>query len=174
MGGKIQPETKNKVDAVAWAHGEPVSRLGEHHERFQTKTRSEHSRIIPHQPVFFEAFEETVNEGMHRPETLAQVVSLEEEEAQERTIPEHPKQLHLTLDASLTVQKRRRYLSSMPSSIEELRKKYWVMTHMWLLAKMRQHSRPLYTDLDEKTWNNFLEELVNRENFNFRRAGGGS
>ena len=34
---------------------------------------------------------------------------------------------------------------------------------MWLLAKMRQ-----YADLDEKTWNNFLEELLNRENSNFR------
>ena len=36
---KIQSETKNKVDAVALAHGEPTSlssasRLGEHHERF--------------------------------------------------------------------------------------------------------------------------------------------
>ena len=66
-------------------------------------------------------------------QTLAQVVRPEEQEAQERTKPEHPKQLHLTLDANLTVQTRRRYLSSMPSSIEELRKKYWVMTQMWLL-----------------------------------------
>ena len=81
------------------------------------------------------------------------MVSVEEEEAQERTKPEQPKQLHVTLDANLSVQTRRRYLSSMTATIEDLRRKYWVMTHMWQLATMRQPSRPMYTDLDEKTWN---------------------
>ena len=66
------------------------------------------------------------------------------------------------------------YLSCMPATIEDLRRKYWVMTHMWQLAKMRQPSRPMYADLDEKTWSNFLEELLNRENFNFRREIEGS
>ena len=54
-------------------------------------------------------------------------MSLEEEEEQERSKLEQPKQLHLTLDANLTVQTRRRYVSSMPSSIEELRKKNWLL-----------------------------------------------
>ena len=45
---------------------------------------------------------------------------------------------------------------------------------MWLLAKMRQPSRPMYADLDEKTWNDFLEELQNREHLNFRREIEGS
>ena len=98
---------------------------------------------------YFEAFEEKVNEGRLRSETLAQVVSVEEEEAQERTKPEQPKQLHLTLDANLTVQTRRGYLSSMPATIEDLRRKYCFMTHMRQLAKMRQPSRPMYADLDE-------------------------
>ena len=48
------------------------------------------------------------------------------------------------------------------------------MTHMWLLAKMRQPNSPMFADLDEKTWNTFLEELLNRENFNFRRKVEGS
>ena len=48
------------------------------------------------------------------------------------------------------------------------------MTHMWLLAKMRQPSRAMYADLDERTWTTFLEELLNRENFNFRREIEGS
>ena len=102
------------------------------------------------------------------------MISLEEEEAQERVKPEQPKQLHLTLDANLTVQTRRRFLSSMPRTVEDLRRKYWVMTHMWLLAKMRQPSRAMYADLDEHTWNTFLEELLNRENFNFQREIEGS
>ena len=93
-------------------------------------------------------------------------MSLEEEEALERTKPEQPRQLHLTLDANLTVQTRRRYLSSMPSSIEEVRKKCWV-------AKMRQ-PRPMFAEIDEQTWNSFLEELLNREKFNFRRESEGS
>ena len=53
---------------------------------------------------YFEVSEEKVNEGRLRAETLAQVISLEEEEAQERSKPEHPKQLDLgkpnTTDAS--------------------------------------------------------------------------
>ena len=74
----------------------------------------------------FEAFEEKINEGRLRAETLAQVISLEEEEAQERSKPEHPKQLHLTLEAHLTLQTRRRFISSMPKTVEQLRTKYQV------------------------------------------------
>ena len=168
---KIQSETKTKVDAVARAPGEPISHLPADWESIMKGARQKYGARIPEyyftSQSYFEAFDEKVNEGWLRPETLAQVVSLGEEEAQERTQQERPKQLHLTLDANLTVQTRRRYLSSMPSSIEELRKKYWVMTQMWLLAKMRQPSRPKNADLDEKTWNNFLAELLNCENFNF-------
>ena len=175
---KIQSETKSKVDAVARAHGEPISHLPADWESIMKGFKQKHGANIPEYYLpcqsFFEAFEEKVSEGRLRQETLAQVVSLEEEEAQERSKPEQPKQLHLTLDANLTVQTRRRYLSSMPVTIEDLRRKYWVMTHMWLLAKMRQPSRPMYSDLDERTWNNFLEELLNRENINFRREIEGS
>ena len=68
---KIQSETKTKVDAVAQA-------LGEHHEMFQTEIRCEHSRILfSPASLYFEAFDEKVNEGRLRPETLSQVVSLE-------------------------------------------------------------------------------------------------
>ena len=175
---KVQCETKTKVDAVARAHGEPISHLPADWESIMKGYKQKHGANIPEYYLpsqsYFEAFEENLNEGRLRPETLAQVVSVEEEEAQERTKPEQPKQLHLTLDANLTVQTRRRYLSCMPVTVEDLRRKYWVMTHMWQLAKMRQPSRPMYADLDEKTWNNFLEELLNRENFNFRREIEGS
>ena len=175
---KVQCETKTKVDAVARAHGEPISHLPADWESIMKGYKQKHGANIPEYYLpsqsYFEAFEEKVNEGRLRPETLAQVVGVEEEEAQERTKPEQPKQLHLTLDENLTVQTRRRYLSCMPATIEDLRRKYWVMTQKWQLAKMRQPSRPMYADLDEKTWNNFLEELLNRENFNFRREIEGS
>ena len=167
---KVHSETKNKVDAVARAHG-ICWQIG---KGFRQKYGARIPEYYLPSQSYFEAFEEKINAGRLRPETLAQVVSLEVEEAQEKVKPEQPKQLHLTLDANLTVQTRRRYLSSMPRWVEELRKKYWVMTHMWLLAEMRQPSRAMTADLDEKTWNTFLEELLNRENFNFQRETEGS
>ena len=85
---------------------------------------------------YFEVFEEKVNEGRLRAETLAQVISLEEEEAQERSKPEHLKQLYLTLEANLTPQTRRRFISQMPTSVEHLRIKYQVLSNLWLLAKL--------------------------------------
>ena len=170
---KIQSETKNKVDAVTRAHGEPISHLPAEWRSIMKGFKQKHGANIPEYYLpsqsYYEAFEEKVNEGRLRPVALAQVVSLEGEEAQERTKPEQPKQLHVTLDANLTVQTCRRYLSSMPSSVGELRWKHWVMTHIWLLAKMRQPSRPINADLDEKTWNNFPEGPLRREIFNFRR-----
>ena len=110
-----------------------------------------------------------INEGRLRAETLAQVISLEEEEAQERSIPEHPKQLHLTLEANLTLQTRRRYISSMPKTVEQQRTKYQVLSNMWLLAILRQPGRALCRDLDERTWPLFLDGLLNRKNFAFQR-----
>ena len=109
---KIQSETKKKVDAVARAHGEPISHLPADWQSIMKSFKQKHGENIPEcyllSQSYCEAFEEKVNEGR------LQVVSLEEE-AQERTKPEQSKQLHLTLDANLTVQTRRRYLSSMPA-----------------------------------------------------------
>ena len=35
------------------------------------------------------------------------------------------------------IRTRKRFLSTIPSNIEELRQKHGVMTHLWLLAQMR-------------------------------------
>ena len=108
---KIQSETNNRVDAVARANGEPISHLPADWESIMKGFRQKYGARIPEfyllSRSYFEAFEEKVNEGRLRPETLAQVVSLEEEEAQEKVKPEQPKQLHQTLAANLTVQTRR-------------------------------------------------------------------
>ena len=47
-----------------------------------------------------------------------------------------------------------------PTSTEELRDKYVIMSNMWLLAQMRQPGRHLYADL--------LSELLSTRNFRFR------
>ena len=93
------------------------------------------------------------------PETLAQVASLTEEHRQKQSKSEGNRQLGLNLHNSLTIQFKRRYISTMSSTIEVLWDKYEVMTHMWLLTQMRQLGRPLYVDLTEPTFNRFLDEL---------------
>ena len=72
------------------------------------------------------------------------MVSLEEEETEERSKPEHPKQLHLTLEAKLTLQTRRRFISQIPKTVEQLRTKFQVLSNMWLLAQLLQPGRALY------------------------------
>ena len=94
-----QSETKAKIDAVRTSVL-PSVRMGEDAQDF--------------------------HDGRLRAETLAQVISLEVEEAQERSKPEHPKQLHLTLETNLTLRTRHRFISSMPKKVEQLRTKYQV------------------------------------------------
>ena len=62
----------------------------------------------------------------------------------------------------------------MANTIEELRNKYQVMTHMWLLAQMRQPTRPAYSDLKETTFTKFLDELLSEKNSLLEREVAGS
>ena len=64
----------------------------------------------------------------------------------------------------------------MPRNVEDLRAKYTVMKHLWLLAQMRQPGRHAFSDLGKDTWTDLLEELLNKDNFLFERQieGGGT
>ena len=171
--GRLQSDTKAKLDAVTMAHGEPVSRLPEDWDSVMEAFLNKYGKDIPEDRLpsqsYFESFEEKLNGNRLKPETLAQVISQEEEETQEQRRPEPSRQLHLTLDANLTVQTKRRYMSSMPVSVEDLRTKYAIMSNMWLLGQMRQPGRSLYADLTKDTFPNFLEILLSKKNFMFRR-----
>ena len=101
---------------------------------------------------YYEAFEESLHDGTIQAETLSHVVSIAEEQKQRAGRPEHPKQLGLHLDSSLTAQTKRRYMSSMPANTAALRTKYDVPTNLWLLAQ----SRKMYADFTENTWPKFL------------------
>ena len=48
----------------------------------------------------------------------------------------------------------------MPANFEELRIKYKVMSHMWLLSQMRQPRRHPFADLTDRTFSDILEELL--------------
>ena len=43
------------------------------------------------------------------------------------------------------------------------------MSNMWLLGQMRQPGRSLYSDLTKETFTNFVEILLSKKNFIFRR-----
>ena len=174
---KTQAETKQHVDNVAKAHGEPTTMLQVDWttllDRFKEKYGEHlHDNRLPSQS-YYEAFEEKLSDGQLTAETLAHVVSLQEELDQKAKHPEPTRQLGLHLDSSLTIQTKRRYMSHMPSSTEQLRQKYKVMTHMWLLAQMRQPTRPLYSDLTKDTFNDLLEELLSTRNFLLERQVAG-
>ena len=170
---RIQSETNAKVDAVARAHGEPVSYLPSEWVKILKTFKDKHGQRIPEyyfpEQCYFEVFEEKVNEGRLRAETLAQVISLEEEEAQERSKPEHPKQLHLNLEANLTLQTRRRFISQMPKNSGTIAYEVSSAFQHAAPAKLRQPGCALHRDLDERTWPLLLEELLNRKNFAFQR-----
>ena len=93
------------------------------------------------------------------------MVSLQEEEKQKALRPEPARSVGIHLDSSLSIQTQRRFMSNVPTTIEDLRTKYKVMANMFLLAQMRQPSRHLYRGLEVNTLSDFLDELLSDRNF---------
>ena len=118
---------------------------------------------------YFELFEERLAEGC-----LLTSSAVEEQAEQEAKKPEPARQLGLHLDGALMIQTKRRYMSSMPQTTEEFRLKYKVMSNCWLLAKMRQPGRHLYSDLTEHTFSRFCDELLSTKNFSLKKEIGGN
>ena len=169
---RITCDTKDRVDAVKRAHGEPVSFLTADWVSLLREFKKQRGKIqdseLPAQS-YYEAFEESLHDGTIQAETLSHVVSIAEEQKQRASRPEPPKQLGLHLDSTLTVQTKRRYMSSMPATTEALRTKYEVLTNLWLLGQSRQPGRKMYADFTENTWPKFLKELLNEDNFGLQR-----
>ena len=83
---------------------------------------------------------------------MDKVVNVAEERAELAKTPNAAKQLGIHLDASLTIQIRKRFTSVLPATTEALRLKFSVMSYLWLLAKMRQpacHRRLHRNDMSE-------------------------
>ena len=157
---KVHSDTKLKIDAVARSHGEPVSMLCADWESLMVTFKNKygthlHDTVLPSQS-YYEAFEERLANGQFRAEPLNHVVSVHEQEDQESKKPETQRHMSLHLDGQLTIQTKRRFTSSMPTNPEELRQKYKIMTHCWLLAQMRQPGRHLFSDFTRMTFNRFL------------------
>ena len=123
-----------------------------------------HDECLPAQS-YFEQFEERLADGNLQAERLDHVVSAQEEKDQKAKKPEPVRQLGLHLDSSLTIQTKRRFMSTMPRTTEQFRMKYKVMSHCWLLAQLRQSGRHLYSDLTEISFPRICDELLSQKNF---------
>ena len=89
----------------------------------------------------------------------------EEKEQKEKKRPDQARQVGIHLDSTLTIQSRRRFVSSPPTNTEELRTEYKIMTNLWLFTQMRERGRRLYADLDKDTFMDFADELISEKNF---------
>ena len=104
----MHSDTKLKLDAVARAHGEPVSMLCSDWEvlmvTFRTKFGAQlHDTALLAQS-YFEGFEERLVSGQFRAEQLTQVVSVREQDEQESKKPDVQRHVSLLLDGQLTIQ----------------------------------------------------------------------
>ena len=101
---KVNQEVKSKVDAVVRALGQPIQHLTADWASmiFQFKQQNGmniHDAKLPAQS-YFESFEERLHNGAIEAETLAHVVSLEEERVQIASKPEIPTQMQMHLGTS--------------------------------------------------------------------------
>ena len=163
---KVHSETKVKYDSVARAHGEPFSMLSAQLlAAFKQKYGEHlHDTVLPAQS-YFEVFEEKLSDGNLRAESPNQVVSVAEQEEQESKKAEPQRHMSLHLDGQLSIQTKRRFVSASPATPEQLRLKYKVLAHCWLMGQMRQPGRHLFSDLDRNTFADFLDVLLSEKNF---------
>ena len=103
--------------------------------------------------------------GHLRRRGLDQVVNVVEERAELAKTPNAAKHFGIHLDASFTIQTRRRFHSVLPATTEALRLKFSVMSNLWLLPKMRQPARQIFADFTETTFPKILDELLSEKNF---------
>ena len=160
---KIQSDVKVKADAAARAHGAPVGMLEPDWASLMDAFKNKFGSHIPPSALpaqsYFESFEEMLANGTLKAVTLAHVVSAKEQELQNEARPEPSDGMHL--DSTLTIQTKCRYMSTMPTTTEDLRQaEDRIMRHCWLLAQMRQPARHLISDLTVLTIPTFCDELL--------------
>ena len=152
---KVMSETKLQTDAVARAHGVPVTLLPCDWTSLLTEYKNKHGKHIPDEKLpaqsMFENSAERLADGTLKAEPLSHIVSLFEEEQQDAKRPDPT----------------RHYNSSEPIDEKGLRLKCSIMTNLWLLAQMRQPGRSICADLDRNTFIDFLEVLLDKDTFYF-------
>ena len=162
-----QAESQLRVNATAKANGEPVVMQGTDWKSLVDQFKAKYGQFLPDNTSpaqsYYEAFEEKLADGELQAETLAHVLDIHEEETPRALKPEPSRQVGLHLDATLTIQTCRRYMSTMPTTTEELRDKF----AMRLLAQLRQPGRALYSDLTPR--NELLTEQLSTRSSRLER-----
>ena len=156
---KAQVEVKTSTEAQQKQHGEPIRMLPEDWTSVMVQFKTKYGTNLKEEELpaqgYFEEFQEKLATGMLHAEPLDQIISQAEAEDQDRKKPEL-RQNWIHLNASLTTQTRRRYTSTPPANLEDLRAKYEVLSNCWLLDQQRQPGRlgqghnDLHTDPDGK------------------------
>ena len=129
-------------DPDGWkAHGAPISLCPcdwrSVIDQFKNKCGTEMPDEVIPAPTYFEMVGER----------LEHVVSLEEADKQDRLKPGTSPQYGIHIDRRLTVAANLQHISHMSKDIEELRRKYQIMSNFWLLSSAPE--RAMYFDLDE-------------------------
>ena len=171
---KVMSETKLQTDAVARAHGVPVTLLPCDWTSLVTEFKNKNGKHIFRTTSFLlnlcsRTSPSDLADGTLKAEPLSHVASLFEEEQQDAKRPDPTRQYNLQLDSKLTITTKRRHLSSEPTDEKGLRLKYSILTNLWLLAQMRQPGRTIYADFDRNTFIDFLQTLLDKDNFNFNK-----
>ena len=112
---KVQTEVKTSTEALQRQHGEPVRMLPEDWTSVIVKFKSKYGSNLQEEELtaqaYFEEFQEKLAAGMLQAEPLDQVISQAEAEEQDMKKPDPPRQYGMHLNATLTIQTRRRYTS---------------------------------------------------------------
>ena len=120
---RIQDEHRSATETARRTHSDVARRLDVSYGHVRVKIRKELARRgAPRAGVFLVA-------GMFQAEPLDQVISQVEAAEQDRKKPDPPKQYGIHLSAALTIQTKRRYTSTLPKNLEELRSKYDVLSN---------------------------------------------
>ena len=160
-------ETKLQTDAVARAHGVPVTLLPFDLTSILTEFKRKFGNHIADDRLPSQSICSSTADGTLKAEPLSHVVSLFEEEQQDLKKPELARQYNLQLDSRLTVTTKRRHISSEPTDEKGLRLEYAVLSNLPLLEQMRQPGRSTFKDLNRATFTHFLDTLLDSDNFSF-------
>ena len=124
LAAKVNLEVKTRVDAVARAHGQPIQYLTKDWASMLLQLKTQYGLNIHecHYKVTTSRSKATTQRVIEA-ETLAHIVSSEEEREQMASKPEPPTQMGLHLHSTLTLQTKKRYLSRVRTDPESLRAK---------------------------------------------------
>ena len=164
-------ETKLQTDANARAHSLPVTLFPGDWTAIMTEFRNKHGTHnaddrLPAQSCF-ENFAERHADGTLKAEPLSRIVSSFEVEQQDARKTDTGRQYNLHLDARLTISTKEAARQHRADGRE--RSESQVLDHGETMAsaQMRQPGRAIYTEFDQNTFADFLDKLLDRDNFNF-------